>query len=90
MSRIATAIGIVKDVLESNHPTATIKSAEAGPCHFRVSSVGASITVSAHDDFIVTDDDISEIEERGAEEISGRRLEYRKEDDDTVWFELHS
>lgn len=89
MSRIANALGAAREVIESNHPTANVKTAETGGCDYRISSVGASITVTANsDDFIVTDEDIDEIEERGTDAVSGRQMEYKKEDGDTVWFEL--
>lgn len=90
MSRIATAIGIAKSVIQENHPSSTIKSIDSGPCDFRVSSVGASIIVTENGEPTVTEEDISEIEERGTTAIPNRRLEYHKKEGNKVWFELHS
>lgn len=90
MSRVSEAIGIVKGVLEDNHPSADVKSAESGKSDFRVSAVGASISVKAYDGVFMTDDDIEEVVERADSELDDRRLEYRKEDEDKVWFDLKS
>lgn len=93
MSRVADALGIVKSVLESNHPDATVKSAESGECDFRVSSVGASISVTPYGDYEVTEKDVDDVYERAAEEIDGRHLEpdgTKGSDDESFWFDLKS
>lgn len=96
MSRVANAIGIVKDVLEENHPDATVKAAESGECDFRVGSVGASVSVSSYGEYEVTEKDISDACDRAEKEISGRHFEteFGKGStgigDESVWFNLKS
>lgn len=93
MSRVADAIGIVKGVLESNHPNATVKSAESGESDYRVSSVGASISVTPYGDYEVTGKDVDDVFERAAEEIDGRHLEpdgTKGSGEDSFWFDLKS
>jgi hypothetical protein len=97
MSRIANAIGIVKSVLEKNHSDAVVKTAEPGDCDFRVSSVGASISVTSYGDSELTNEDVDMILEKSASEIDGRHLESvgakgtrDSTGDDSYWFDLKS
>lgn len=90
MERISDSITIVREVLEANHPSAEVKVAESGESDFRISSVGASISVTEYNNLSVTDGDIEEIVSRSEDEVEGRYLECRKDDNDKVWFDLSS
>lgn len=91
MSRIAKAIGATKDVLEENYPSANIKSAESGECDFRVSSVGASISVRPYGSYDVTEADREDIIERVESEINDRNLVLKGETNSGAYmFDLKS
>ena len=89
MSHIADAIGIVREVLEENHPDSTIKSVDSGESDYRIGTVGATVSVRAYGDSEVTGDDIDDIIDRGSSDLDGRTLEYKKQEK-SHWFELHA
>lgn len=90
MTRVSQAIGVVREVLENNYPQSVVKVADSGESDFRVSSVGASISVTAYEEAVVTDSDIEEIVSKAESELSERHLEYRREEDNKVWFDMKS
>lgn len=77
MSRIAEALGAVREVLESNYPSADVRVAESGESDFRVGSIGATISVHPHGDYEVTDSDIEDIKEAVDNAIDDRHLVHK-------------
>lgn len=90
MSRIATAIGEVKSVLEKNYPDATVKSAEPGECDARVGHVGATITVNTNG-LELTDSDIQDMKNAVDSAIDDRHLVNKgNRNDGSVMLDLKS
>lgn len=75
---IPTLLTIAREVLESNHPDAIVKTADPGECDFRVGAVGASVSVTDVRGGQFTAEDRVEIADRVAQEVSGRNVEYRE------------
>lgn len=89
---IDTAVNILEEVLESNHPNATVKTPNKfGECDFRIAhSVEKAVSVTAKQGYTLTDDDISEACERADAELSGYSFETEPEGDGVTIFTLKS
>jgi hypothetical protein len=88
--QIAEAIGIVRDVLEQNHPDAVVKKVEGESGDFQLSTVGATVIVRSPGGQL-TDGDINDIEAASEDRLDDKRLAYypvNSEMPDSAWLNL--
>ncbi len=89
--QIADSIRLIRQSLKENYPEAVIKSSETGECDYRISSIGASISVRSYNEYHITESDIDEILKESKEILDKRVLKFRDDmgSKNTKWFELH-
>jgi len=89
--QVASGINLIRNSLNQNYPNAVIKSGESGECDYRISSVGASISVRSYNEYHITESDVDQILKESKEILDERVLKFRDDmsSNDTKWFELH-
>jgi len=89
--QIADSISLIRHSLKENHPHAEIKSGESGECDYRISSIGASISVKSYNNNDMTEEDINQILVQSGKKLNKRVLKFREDmgSSNTVWFEIH-
>lgn len=90
---ISTALGVVQQVLQFNHPSSDVRIGQSGNCDIRVDcdSDNSSISVTTYNGVEFTDDDYDGI--KNIEIIPGKSVEHNRSRTDTadencIWFDL--